>query len=47
MNELGDGLRNDKTGVFVVPHENGRRVVDSCAERCLYLGNTFQAHVCA
>ena len=40
------GSRADITGVFVVPgkNDNGRRVVEFCAERGLHVGNRYFKH---
>ena len=43
---IGDRVRAGITGAFGVPgeNENGRRVVEFCAERGLYVGNTYFEH---
>ena len=44
---IGDRMRASITGAFGVPRENdkGRRVVEFCAERGLYVGNTYFKHI--
>ena len=43
---IGDRVRADITGAFGVPgeNENGRRVVEFCAERGLCVDNTYFKH---
>ena len=43
LGDLGRWIRDGITGAFGVPGENdnGRRVVEFCKERGLYVGNTF------
>ena len=44
---VGDGTRAGITGAFGVPRENdnGRRVVEFCAERGPCVGNTYFKHI--
>ena len=43
---IGDRTRACITGVFGIPGENdnGRRVMEFCAERGLCVGNTYSKH---
>ena len=43
---IGDRIRAGITGLFGVPRENdnGRRVLTSCEERGLCVGNTYFKH---
>ena len=43
---VGDRVRAGITGAFGVPgeNENGRRVVEFCAERGMCVGNTYFEH---
>ena len=45
---IRDRVRGGITGAFGVPreNENGRRRVEFCAERGLYVGNTYFEHSC-